>query len=306
MQQGGLSWQSQYTMAQDLLSDSNTTNLTLIKTLVGQGQTSLEAQLNIDYTVKTRDFTTYTDAVTGSSYRAYALPEDLRRVVSLYVTVGTTRYVGEQIFNEELWQTMNTTTGNSNNCLQFFFIRGSNRVELYPIPSSACTATMIYQGRTKILSSDDYTGGSILTLANGSAAVTGSSTTFTAAMVGRYFKINADNYWYRVAAYGTATTITLDSEYQGTSIAAGSEAYTIGEFPITPPDTHILPVYYACWKYSLFRKNLQMSREYEKMWREGVINAQADYANSNASHIINNAGGFRGVVNPNYYPSGLT
>ena len=53
--QGGLSYQSQYTMAQDLLSDSDATNLVLIKTLVTQGQTSVEAQLNIDYTVKTRD-----------------------------------------------------------------------------------------------------------------------------------------------------------------------------------------------------------------------------------------------------------
>jgi len=302
-----LSYQDQYELTQDILSDGDATNLTLIKSLIRQGQVSLEGILNIDYTVNSRNFTTVTDAISGTSNRAYPLPERFRRVVSLYVTVGTTRYSGEQIFDEDLWQTINTDTGQISNYLQHFFIRGARTIELFPIPSSACTATMIYQETSKILSADNYVTGTILTLTNGAKAITGTDTVFTAAMVGRYFKIDDDAVWYKIAGYTSATAITLDTNYQGTSIAAGTSAYTIGEFPITPPDTHILPVYYACWKYQLFRKNVNLAREFERQWKEGVLDAQANYASSNASHILENKPlGFRGGINPNFYPTGLT
>ena len=307
--QNGLSYESQYEMVQDLVSDSDTTNLTLMKNSLRVGQRALESALNIDYTTTTRTFTTVTDAISGTSSQAYYLPENFQRMVHLYVTSGTTRYSGEQIFDEELWQTINAgTTGMTSNYLQLFLIRG-NRIELYPIPSSALTATMIYQAASKPLSADDYITGTITTLTNGATAVTASGSTFTAAMVDRYFRIDADLTWYKIAAFGTATTLTLAEEYQGTSIAAGSSAYTIGEFPITPADTHILPVYFACWKYSLFKKDVQMSREWERQWKEGIADAQNTYANINASRIITNRPnllkGWRGT-NPNFWPSGMT
>jgi hypothetical protein len=305
--QNGLSWQSQYQLVQSLTSDPDATNLALVKTLLAQGQRTVESVLNIDYTTTTRTFTTYTDAISGTSYQAYAMPENFYRMVHLYVTVGSVRYSGEQIFDEKLWQEINQTTGVTSNFLQLFYIRGNTRIELYPIPSSACTATMIYQPVSKPLSADDYTTGTITTLTNGASAVTASGSTFTAAMVGRYFKVNSDGYWYKISAFGTTTTLTLDSEYQGTSIAAGTENYTIGEFPITPADTHILPVYFACWKYSLFRKDVQMAREYERQWKEGLNDAQNNYASNSASHIIDSRPqGFRGGINPNFFPSGMT
>src|SRR3990167_4124589 len=306
MQQNGLSFQSQYEMVQDLASDDDSTNLTTIKNLLRQGQRGLESSLNIDYNIVTRTFATVTDAISGTSDQAYYIPENFRRMVALYVTVSSVRYTGEQIFDEELWQTINATTTSTSNYLQLFFIRG-NRVELYPIPSSASTATMIYQEGSKTLSADDYTTGTITTLANVGTAVTGSGTTFTAAMAGRYFKIDADAAWYRIASFGTTTTLTLAEKYQGTAIAAGSEAYTIAEFPSTPADTHILPVYFALWKLALFRKDVQMGREWERQWKEGAADAQANYANLNASHIIENrplSRAWRGL-NPNLFPEGM-
>src|SRR3990167_5907670 len=232
MMQNGLSWQAQYEMVQDLASDDNSTNLVTIKNLLRQGQRTLESSLNIDFNITSRDFTTVTDAISGSSNQAYFIPENFRRMVSLYVTVSSVKYTCEQIFDLDLWNTINATTTSTSNYLQLFFIRG-NRVELYPIPSSASTATMIYQEGSKTLSADDYTTGTITTLANVGTAVTGSGTTFTAAMAGRYFKIDSDETWYKIASFGTTTTLTLAEEYQGTAIAAGSEAYTIAEFPST-------------------------------------------------------------------------
>lgn len=63
--------------------------------------------------------------------------------------------------------------------------------------------------------------------------VTGSSTAFTAAMVGKPFKANGHTTWYRVATYTSSTSITIEddlddvaSAYTGGAIAGGT-AYVI-------------------------------------------------------------------------------
>ena len=303
-----LSWQSSYTLFQQLISDSDATNLTMGKTLIREGQRKLQAILSIYYTEETRTFTTVTDTISGTSNKAYPLPENFKALSNLYATVGTTQYEATLIQDEELWRQMSsTTTQSTSNFLQFCFIRW-DRVELYPIPSSANTATIIYQTQAKDLQADDYTAGTITTLTNGAKAVTAANSTFTSAMAGRYFKINDDGEWYRIATFGTTTTLTLASNYQGISIATGTSAYTIGQMPPTPADTHELPVYYACWKYYLFRKDITMAREFEKMWKEGVKEAEVSYANRSSSQVTR---GYpyakRGKLrNPNFFPENMS
>ena len=64
-----------------------------------------------------------------------------------------------------------------------------------------------------------------VTATNASKTITGSSTVFTAAMVGRKFKVSSDNAYYRIAAFVSTTEITLETAYEGTT-ASGS-SYTI-------------------------------------------------------------------------------
>ena len=78
----------------------------------------------------------------------------------------------------------------------------------------------------------DYTTGTV-TVTTGTGAVTGSGTTFTAAMVGKGFKAAGHTKWYRVASYTSATSITIEddkddvaSAYTGGAISGGS-TYTI-------------------------------------------------------------------------------
>lgn len=73
----------------------------------------------------------------------------------------------------------------------------------------------------------DYTTGTVTIDAAGS--VTGDGTTFTAAMVGKGFKADGHDAWYRVATYTSATAITIeddlddvDSTYSGGAIGAGA------------------------------------------------------------------------------------
>lgn len=305
-----ISWTGQQDLFQSLASDVDATNLAMAKVLLRQGQRKVEALLDIYFNEEIRTFTTVTDAISGTSNQSYKLPENFDKFTDLYVTIGTTQYhVGAEqlIQNESIWRDINAdTTSSTSDFLQFAFVR-RDRIELYPIPSSAKTATLIYESRTKPLTAEDVTG-TILTLANGSTAVTSNGTPFTSAMVGRYFRIDNDGEWYKIAAFLTSSTITLDTKYQGVSIAAGTSAFTIGQFPITPDDTHELPVWYALWKWCLFKKDTQLAREWERAWKEGIKDAETTYANRTTSQISRSSRGlgYRHPINPNYYPQGMS
>ena len=78
----------------------------------------------------------------------------------------------------------------------------------------------------------DYTSGTV-EVAVTTGVVTGSSTTFTSAMVGRGFKATGHTKWYRIKTFTSTTSITIEddlddatSAYTGGAIAA-STAYTI-------------------------------------------------------------------------------
>lgn len=76
----------------------------------------------------------------------------------------------------------------------------------------------------------DYTTGTISDATNGSKTITGSGTSWTSAMIGRYFMIattTGDGVWYKITAVASTTSLTLEQPYNGTSIAAGSASYTI-------------------------------------------------------------------------------
>jgi hypothetical protein len=70
----------------------------------------------------------------------------------------------------------------------------------------------------------NYTTGTVA-VATGTGVVTGSGTTFTAAMVGRGFKAAGHSVWYTVSAYTSATSITIVNDTQD-DVASGT--YTGG------------------------------------------------------------------------------
>lgn len=78
----------------------------------------------------------------------------------------------------------------------------------------------------------DYTTGNV-EIAAATGVVTGTGTTFTAAMVGKPFKAAGHTQWYRVKAYNSATEIVIEddkddeaSAYTGGAISPGA-SYTI-------------------------------------------------------------------------------
>ena len=72
----------------------------------------------------------------------------------------------------------------------------------------------------------NYYAANTVLVTNGSATVTGSSTAFTSDMAGMVFKVVGDDIEYIISAVGSATSITLDTNYDGTTNASAS--YAIG------------------------------------------------------------------------------
>jgi hypothetical protein len=75
--------------------------------------------------------------------------------------------------------------------------------------------------KIKIIGSNNYTTGTA-SVNDGSTSVTGSGTTWTAAMEGRFMYLNGN--WYEISTVDDATTITLVSAYQGSNLSGYSYA----------------------------------------------------------------------------------
>ena len=298
-----LSFQNMYVLAQDLAQDTDSDSLTFFKTNINIGQHLLETELSSFFTEETATVTT----VAGTS--SYDTPARFIRLENAYVTVSSVRYVMDEVHDEDEWQVYqsNQSSTSRSDVAQKIIVR-KDSFEMYPTPSSANTVTLRYEAVSADLQYADYTTGTITTLANGAAAVTGSGTTFTAAMTGRYFKIDADNVWYKIASFGTTTTITLDKNYEGTAISSGTETYTIGQMPITPESTHHIPVYYALMNYYQgFKQNEERGAYFRGLYEADMKRAKKTFSRRYSSkYLPPRSQRTKSLINPNAYPTGLT
>ena len=85
-----------------------------------------------------------------------------------------------------------------------------------------------------------YTTGTV-TATNGSKTITGSGTTFTAAMVSRKIRMGSENAYYRIAAYVSATEVTLEVPYQGTTASGKTFSIYKDEYRL-PADLDVYKV----------------------------------------------------------------
>ncbi len=113
---------------------------------------------------------------------------------------------------------------------------------IWPIPRTLYTAHCYYHYRDRNLSVADYTAGTI-TLTQNSNKVTGSGTTFTAAMVGRWLEVTdttvpGQGYFYRINHFTSTTQVELDGVWNGKT-TSGISSYIIGESPEIPEDLHM-------------------------------------------------------------------
>ena len=274
-----------------LTNDTSTTNLTLGDQLINDGIRRMISKHHNFYFLQVAA----TD-LTVASQSAYPKPYNFKKANAYKVTVGTTSYRLKFVTSRAKWDKINETSYESD-IPEWVYEEGDD-YNIYPTPSSAGnTITVNYTVNVVDLANTDYTTGTV-SITNGSAIVTGSGTTFTAAMVGRYIKVNADGNWHKIASYTSATVITLEREYGGTTVTGG--AYTIGDMPILPDGYHMYPVYFAVAHYWHMNGEPVKGREYERMFNDGSSALKIEHGSKYNNPVVDD-GEVETVKNPNLY-----
>ena len=226
---------------------------------------------------------TTSTTVTVASQSNYKTPYNFDKLYTVTITVGTTKYTVKEVPNREYWDMLQESTNVTSDTPEWYFL-DSGQINFYPAPaSSGNTINFNYKQSVRDLSNADYTTGTV-TATNASTTITGAGTTFTAAMVGRYLKVNADGFWYKIASFTNATTIVLDKAFQGTTVAGA--AFTIGEMPILPESFHDLPVFYAVMMYYTYKNtDFKKERDFAQLWVTGLKDLEA-YAGNRSSGVL--------------------
>jgi hypothetical protein len=297
-----ITWDETQTMLQEMTADTSSGSLTTLKRYANLGYHAVLADLGRVISEKTQT------ALTVANQQYYQMPSNTLFIKSITVTVGSIPYPLEEIPDQETWDALNADLTSSSDIPTYFFVRpgfGINGTEIgiFPKPASASnTITVVYEAGDRDLTNDAYTTGTV-TLANGSATVTGSGTTFTPAMVGRYFKGTVDGVWYRIVTYTSATVIVLENVFEGT--AGAGLAYTINEAFNLPEDLHILPIYFALSHYYDIKQDTNRSIKFLGMFEQGMMKAKKRYGSKTRGAIVRGKPKFQFRGN-NYPPGTIT
>lgn len=271
-----------YSEVQSQTEDSDTiSTLPMIKRAINQAMHKFGAILNRDWRNVERRFSTV------ASQQYYQLPEDCIRPKSLTVTVGSVTYPVTEIVDEEFWQDLNRTVSTST-VPEHYFVKGSDQIGIWPTPSAISTATLTFEANMRDMTADDYTTGTIAITA-GSVAVVGTTTVFTASMVGRTLFVDptggtGDGSGYKVSAFTDTTHITLENNYAGAT--ASGQSYLIGQIPDIPDEFHEALVDYAAYRYYRRRRDLQTAKDLKAAFDEAVLLCQENYSSKSSSQYF--------------------
>lgn len=276
----------------DLTKDSSSTNTTRGQNRINEVNQAIISMKDWRFLDKERT------VASVASQQSYQLPVDYGRLLGFWVVVGGVTYYPTEVNDMEYWQSLNSTSVSSNTTSHFYIIEDA--IYLYPIPSStAVTLHLFYKQKAKIMSASDYTTGTLSSTVN-SRTVTGSGTTWTSAMAGRYIDIAGRFYEISTAS---STSITLVKYALDTTSAA---TYTLGDISPIPSDFHDLLLLGSIASYYDFKGDKNTYRtEYEK--RLLMLKNQYGGGQKTSTQVLRRVNRSRvSLNNPNDYPRNLS
>ena len=223
---------------------------------------------------------------TVASQIYYHVPSDLINIESLTITVGSIKYPLKPINSQDVWDRFQQLDFTSSSIPQYYFPRQYD-FGIYPTPASILTGTMVGNYLPQKLSVADYTSGTVVVTQN-SATVTGTDTTFTTAMIGRWFRGGDGGRWYKITSFTSTTVVTLETVFEETSISAST--FVIAQSPEIPEELHeYIPYRAAAVYYSTVRRDAKYAQTLMNFFYTG------DFYNANRGGGIK--GGILGVIN---------
>lgn len=221
---------------------------------------------------------------TVANQQYYYYPVGTVSVDSATIAIGNVTYTLFPIYDQQLWNFWNTLQVQPTAIPQFIFPRKDD-FGVWPIPTDAYTLNFQRFFRDRNLLVADYTSGTV-TMTSGSSSVTGSSTTWTSAMAGRWLTITdtsvpGQGYWYRIASVTNSTTLTLETDWAAATTSGAT--YRIGETPEIPEEGHvILPWGTASDFYAGLRNDAVNAAAYNNLfWTGDAQNSRRDMDDKN-------------------------
>ena len=287
----------------NLVNASDTTTLALADTLMNLRRRVILSARPWWFLEKAFTLTTL------ASTQFYALPGQVDRLLSdPYITVSSTRYKPKECVSRAEWDRINETSYTSD--VPEWWILYANQVGFWPTPASASnTITLNAKQKVVDLSVADYTTGTIVSVAAAGTAIVGSSTSWTAGMIGKYIKITAgnaanlgDDIWYLISAVTDTTHLTIANAYGGAAIATGSANYTIGQLSILPEAYDELPLFMALQVYYTSPDgNPEKATMYASMAKDLYSQMLSDHSNRTGGRVLDEGLGEDDPMNPNLF-----
>lgn len=309
-----LIWDKAQYLCQTFSGDSSAASLTAFKLLMNLGYKEILHTFDGEETEDVRTWVP-TSSDIAANVRAIKLAPNFIRIHTVTATVGNQVYPLVPEESQDMWNNRLFNNRTSSRPTVYFirprFGVGGSELLLDPIPSStSLTITINYAANARDLEVDQYTTGTLSVTAE-ATTVTGAGTTFTAAMPGRYLKVNdelGDGNWYRVTGYNSPTSLTIENKYDGSTVAGKN--FILAEAFFLPEDLQMAPVEYAMWYYYLgIRKDAKQAREWGAKYSATKILAEKNYQKKNKSATINNrkpGSSIFPVATPNFWPDHAT
>lgn len=256
-----------YQELQDLTGDDSTAQLTIFKRWINDTDKLVSAKAPFLCMETTATKTTV------ASQEGYQIPNTIQKIRSIKITLsGGTIYRPRPVEDPRYWEYLQSLQAGDSDATRLFMKQG-NQILLWPEPATAgSTITIRGQRRLKDLSLADYTTGTITTVANADETITGDSTAWATGSVGNWIRISytaGDFQWYEISSITDTTHLELVKPYEGTSIAAGTATYKIGEFSYIPPEYHPLLMYRPLALYYAGLEDMTNSERYWRMYDGG-------------------------------------
>lgn len=301
-----LIWDDARTTSQRLAQDTSTETISFLDLMMNIGYKDILVALGRQVTELERTV----DLTSGA--RSVQVPPDCVFIKSMYVLSGTTIYPVTEEPSSELWSAMKS--GQQQGVPTKFHFKprfgvGGGVIELNPIPSSDdYDLVLTFEATQRDLGNTKYATGTVA-INEGETTVTGSGTTFTAAMVGRYLNIpsvTGDGLFYRIDSFTDATHLELEQLYQGEDVSG--TAYQICEMFALPEDMQMLPVYFALWQHWDSKGNLTRAAKYESQFNKGVERGKKIHSLTTRDNRIGNEGYGLGFPQnaPSYFPANVS
>jgi len=246
----------------------------------------------------------YADASVAEQ-QAYPLPYNCGRLIEIKVTPASKiNYFPKEISSREIWTKLNRVEVLGDQAQKFFV--EPDEVELYPVPATAGSTIKFYFQKIikNLATANDYATGTITVTARSKDAL-GIGTTFTSAMVGRFITFDDDPYFYEIASFTDATHVTLKRE---TRLAITSGDYDIVEVIPLPDGYEDIPLWGALANYFQVNEDPTQAREYERMYKEGIVELERRDAKTTGNVMTKETMGIDegGLIDINRWPQDIS